>query len=441
MGREFRPYEPDQSYLLPPSLREWLPEGHLAFFISDAVDEMDLRAFVARYGEEGPGNQAFDPRMMVKVLLYAYASGTFSSRKIAAKLHEDVALRVLGAGNFPAHRTISDFRVRHLDEFEDLFVQVVRMAQEAGLAKLGTVAIDGTKMRANASKRKAMTYGRMKSEEKHLRKEIRALTKRATRTDEQEDKKYGKDVRGDELPAELTRRKDRLAAIQAAKKRLEERQAAEDRENGREPGDQDRTGKPGRGYKRRFGEPKEKTQDSFTDPESRIMKHSAIGYQQSYNAQAAVDAEERLIIAASVTQKVSDVDELEPMLDEIEANTGTVPNQVLADSGYRSEANLRMLEARGLDGYVAVGREGTGPKPIAADKVATRRMARKLQTKRGRKRYAKRKHIGEPPFGWIKHVMGFDRFSMRGLRKVDAEWNLVTLAANLRRLNGKMVWV
>lgn len=167
MGREFRPYEPDQSYLLPPSLREWLPEDHLAFFVSDAVDAMELSAFVARYGEEGPGNQAFDPRMMVKVLLYAYASGTFSSRGIAAKLHEDVALRVLGAGNFPAHRTIADFRVRHLEEFEDLFVQVVQMAREAGLVKLGTVAIDGTKVRANASKRKAMTNGRMKSEESH----------------------------------------------------------------------------------------------------------------------------------------------------------------------------------------------------------------------------------------------------------------------------------
>lgn len=425
---------------MPPSLREWLPEDHLAFFVSDAVDAMELSAFVARYGEEGPGNQAFDPRMMVKVLLYAYASGTFSSRGIAAKLHEDVALRVLGAGNFPAHRTIADFRVRHLEEFEDLFVQVVQMAREAGLVKLGTVAIDGTKVRANASKRKAMTYGRMKSEEKRLRKEIRALTKRATRTDEQEDKKYGKDVRGDELPAELSRRKDRLAAIQAAKKRLEERQAAEDRKQGREPGDEDKP-KPGPKYKRAFGEPKEKAQDSFTDPESRIMKHSAIGYQQSYNAQAAVDEEERLIIAVHVTQKVSDVDELEPMLNEIEANTGELPTRVLADTGYKSESNLRMLEERGVDGYVAIGRERSGAKPIASDKVATQRMARRLRTKRGRKRYAKRKHIGEPPFGWIKHVIGFRSFSMRGLHKAGAEWNLVTLAANLRRLNGKMVWV
>jgi hypothetical protein len=379
--------------------------------------------------------------MMVKVLLYAYASGTFSSRKIAAKLHEDVALRVLGAGNFPAHRTIADFRVRHLDEFEELFVQVVQMAREAGLVKLGTVAIDGTKVRANASKRKAMTYGRMKSEEERLRKEIRDLTKRATRTDEQEDKQYGKDVRGDELPAELRRREDRLATIRAAKKRLEERQAAEDRERGREPGDQDKPGKAGPKYKRAFGEPKEKAQDSFTDPESRIMKHSAIGYQQSYNAQAAVDEEERLIIAASVTQRASDVGELERMLDAIEGNVGEKPARILADTGYRSESNLRMLEERGIDGYVAMGREGAGSKPIGTDKVATWRMARKLQTKRGRKYYAKRKHIGEPPFGWIKHVIGFERFSMRGLRKVGAEWNLVTLAANLRRLNGKMVWI
>jgi transposase len=441
MGREFRPYEPDQSYLLPPSLREWLPEEHLAFFVSDAVDAMNLSAFVARYGDDGPGNQAFDPRMMVKVLLYSYASGTFSSRGIAAKLHEDVALRVLGAGNFPAHRTIADFRVRHLEEFQDLFVQVVQMAREAGLVKLGTVAIDGTKVRANASKRKAMTYGRMKSEEKRLRKEIRDLTRRAGRTDEQEDKAYGKDRRGDELPVELSRREDRLAAIQAAKKRLEERQAAEDREQGREPGDQDRTGKSGTGYKRAFGEPKEKAQESFTDTDSRIMKHGAIGFQQSYNAQVAVDEEARLIIVASVTQKGSDVGELASVLDEVETNTGELPERVLADAGYKSESNLRMLEERKVDGYIALGREGTGPKPIASDKVATQRMARKLRTKRGRKRYAKRKHIGEPPFGWIKHVIGFRTFSMRGLHKVGAEWNLVTLATNLRRLNGKMVWV
>ena len=257
MPREFRPYEPDQGLLLPPSLRDWLPEGHLAFFISDAIDAMDLSAFEARYGDEGPGNQAFDPRMMVKVLVYAYATGTFSSRKVAAKLDEDVAFRVLAADNFPAHRTISDFRQRHLPEFQQLFGQLVQIAREVGLVKLGTVAVDGSKLTANASKHKAMSYGRMQQEEKRLRQEIRDLTARARKTDAQEDKRYGKDRRGDELPAERVRREDRLETIRAARQRLKARQREADRCQGREPGDQDRTGKPGKSFKRRFGEPEE----------------------------------------------------------------------------------------------------------------------------------------------------------------------------------------
>jgi transposase len=263
MPREYRRYEPDQTLLLPPSLRDWLPEDHLAFFLSDAIDAMDLSAFEARYGDEGPGNQAFDPRMMLKVLVYAYSSGTFSSRKIAAKLHEDVAFRVLGADNFPAHRTISDFRQRHLPEFRDVFVQVVRLAREVGLVKLGTVAVDGSKVKANASKHKAMSYGRMKVEEKRLRKEIKDLLARAKQTDAVEDQRYGQDRRGDELPAELARREDRLKTIEAARKRLEARQREIDEQEGRDPDDQDQTGKPGRPFKRAFGEPKEKTQENF----------------------------------------------------------------------------------------------------------------------------------------------------------------------------------
>ena len=228
MPRDFRRYEPDQSLLLPPSLRDWVPDGHLAHFVSDAIEAMDLSAFYARYGDEGPGNQAFDPRMMLKVLVYAYATGTFSSRKIAAELHEDVAFRLLGADNFPSHRTISDFRQRHLAEFRELFVQLVQMAGEAGLVKLGTVAVDGSKVRANASKRKAMTHKRMKQEEKRLRQEIRELMARAGKTDAVEDRRYGPDRRGDELPKALADRQQRLAAIQAAKQRLEARQREED---------------------------------------------------------------------------------------------------------------------------------------------------------------------------------------------------------------------
>ena len=440
MSREFRRYDPDQSLLLPPSLRDWLPEDHLSHFVSDAIEAMDLSAFYARYGEEGPGNQAFDPRMLLKVLVYAYATGTFSSRKIAAKLHEDVAYRLLAADNFPSHRTIADFRHRHLAEFRELFVQLVQMAREAGLVKLGTVAVDGSKVRANASKRKAMTYKRMKREEKRLRQEIRELMERAGKTDAVEDRRYGKDRRGDALPKELADRKQRLATIQAAKQRIEARQREADEQKGREPGDQDRSGKPGRPFKRAFGEPKEDAQDNFTDPESRIMKSSTIGFQQAYNVQTAVDGEDRLIVATAVTQSASDVRELVPLVEAVKNNTGTPPGSLLGDAGYRSEDNLQFLEDEGIDGYIAFGREGKSAKEPDPDQKATVRMFEKMKKQRARDRYRKRKHLAEPPFGWIKSVLGFDRFSLRGLTNVTAEWDLVCMAANLRRLNGKMAW-
>ena len=441
MPRDFRPYQPDQSFLLPPSLRDWLPEDHLAFFISDAIDVMDLKAFEDRYGDEGPGNQAFDPRMMLKVLVYAYATGTFSSRKIATKLNEDVAYRVLGAENFPAHRTISDFRLRHLPEFRDLFVQLVQMARELGLVKLGTVAVDGSKLKANASKHKAMSYKRMKEEEKLLRKEIRGLLAQAKETDAQEDKRYGKDARGDELPAELKRRKDRLQTIQEARTRLETRQREADEESGREPEDQDRTGKPGRPFERAFGEPAPSAQENFTDPDSRIMKRGGGHFEQDYNTQIAVDEAAQIIVAAGVTQSASDVEELLPVMDQIEETLGELPEKVLADAGYRSESNLKGLEDREVEGFVALGREKGGvPKDPKPENEATCRMARKMQTIRGQKNYRKRKYLAEAPFGWIKSVMGFDRFSLRGHDKVCREWDLTCFAANMKRMAGMVVW-
>ena len=441
MSRNYRPYEPDQTLLLPPSVRDWLPEEHLAFFISDTIDALDVSAFDERYGDAGPGNQAFDPRMMLKVLVYAYATGTFSSRKIAAKLHEDVAYRVLGSDNFPAHRTISDFRKRHLPEFRELFVQVVQMAHEVGLVKLGTVAVDGSKVKANASKHKAMSYQRMKEEEKRLRKEIRELMAKAKKTDDQEDKHYGKNRRGDELPAELARREDRLQSIRAARKRLEARQRETDREKGREPDDQDRPGKRGKPFKRPFGEPADKAQENFTDPDSRIMKRGSSGFEQCYNPQIAVDEDEQIIVATTVTQSASDVQELEPVLDQIKETTGQYPDKALADAGYRSEANLQMLEKKGVEGFVAMGREKNGEtKEPNPENEATCRMAKKMKTERAKKNYRKRKYLGEPPFAWIKSVMGFDQFSLRGFDDVTSEWNLACLAANLKRMHRKLGW-
>jgi len=442
MSRDYRTYYPDQDLLLPSSPREWLPDTHIAFFISDAVDAMDLDAFHKRYGQSGPGKQAFHPSMMIKVMLYAYASGIFSSRRIASRLHEDLAFRFLAAENFPSHRTICDFRVRHLEEFETLFVQIVQLAREAQLVTLGTIAVDGTKVRANASKRKAMSYQRMQEEEKRLRKEIRELTSRARTLDDTENKQYGSKGHGDDLPAELARRETRLATIQAAKQRLEQRQREADDKKGRTPDDDTPPDgeKPGKS-KRPYGVPKDKAQDNFTDPESRIMKTSNDGFQQCYNPQTAVDAAEGIIIATTMTQSPNDINELLPVLEQVEENLGESPKCVLADAGYASEKNLAELETREIDAYVATRKEkkmAEGPAPNP--QTAMGRMTRKLKTRRGKDRYRKRKHIAEPPFGWIKAVSGFRQFSLRGVRKVTGEWNLICSAVNLRRMAHLMEW-
>ena len=442
MSRIYRSYHPEQAFLLPPSPSDWLPANHLAFFISDAIDALDLSGFHERYGTSGPGNQAFHPDMMAKVLLYSYATGVFSSRRIEARLHEDLAFRFLAAGNFPCHRTICDFRLRHLEEFEALFVQIVQLAREAQLVTLGTIAVDGTKVRANASKRKAMSYKRMQEDEKRLRKEIRELTSRARNLDDSEDKQYGRKGHGDDLPAELARRETRLATIQAAKQRLEQRQKEADDKKGRErdddtPAGSGKSGKP----KRPYGVPEDKAQDNFTDPESRIMKSSNDGFQQCYNPQTAVDAAGGIIIATTMTQSPNDINELLPVLDQVEDNLGESPGRVLADAGYASEKNLAELEEREIDAYVATRREKKMAQGTAPDsKTATGRMTRKLKTKRGKDRYRKRKHIAEPPFGWIKAVLGFRQFSLRGVTKVTGEWNLVCSAVNLRRMAPRIAW-
>jgi transposase len=433
MPTSFRPYNPDQSYLLPPCPRDWLPETHLALFVSDSLDELDLSAFYARYAGDGRRNQPFDPRMMVKILVYGYATGVVSSRQIARKIEEDVAFRYLAAGNFPAHRTICDFRLAHLEEFRDLFVQVVRLAREAGLVKLGRVAVDGTRMGANASRHKAMSYGRMREEEKRLRREIDELLERAQVQDAAEDEQYGADVRGDELPEELRRREDRLRKIREAKARLEAQQAEQDRAKGRHP-DDDRKGPRGQRYGRDFGVPPDKSQSNFTDPESRIMlAHD--GWKQAYNPQLAVDGDSHLIVSTGLTQSAADVQELLPVLDTLEQINGQRAQQVLADAGYRSEDNFRRLEELGIDAVISLGREGKKPPDPTSRLEATRRMAEKLKSPEGRQAYRTRKGTVEPVIGWIKQILGFRRFSLRGVRKVRAEWDLVCLAVDLRRMH------
>lgn len=433
MATTFRRYTPEQSILLPPSLRDWLPEGHLAYFISDTVDNLDLSSFYEPYQGDGRRNRPFEPRMMVKVLLYGYATGTFSSRKLAKKLHEDVAFRFLSGENFPSHRTIADFRKQHLAAFQKLFVQVIRIAKELGLVKLGTVAIDGTKVKASASKHKAMSYGRMQQEEQRLQSEIEELTTRASQVDAEEDAVLGADNSGDEIPEELQRREQRLQKIREAMERLKSRQAEEDQEAGRKPQAQSRCKRP-------YGEPPAKKQDNFTDPESRIMKTSS-GFEQCYNGQIAVDGESRLILAAEVTQSAADVEQLLPMVERACEITQEVPGEVLADAGYRSEANLQGLEDKQIDGYISLGREGKSPSAIQnPENPATSRMQEKLATEKGRKTYSRRKGLVEPVNGWIKSVLGFRQFSLRGLAKVAGEWTLVCLALNLKQMNPLMQW-
>ena len=438
MGTRFRPYQPKQLLMLPPDLGEWVGEGHLAHQVSELVDGLELRAFYRPYEEDGRRNSPYEPRMMVKVLIYAYATGVFSSRKIAKKLEEDVAFRMLAAGNFPQHRTLSEFRRRHLKDFKKLFVQVVSLAREMGMVGLGRLGIDGTKVRANASRRKAMSYGRMRERERQLREEIHELLKKARREDREEDERYGEDRRGDELPEELRRREDRLAAIEAAKQRLEAAQREADDERGRKPG-QERNPKGGRPYKRDYGEVEEKAQSNFTDPESRIMKTSTEGFQQCYNAQVAVDGEQQIIVATEVTAKASDQGQMMGLLEEVEETFEETPQQVLADAGYCNEGDLQELEARGVDGYVALGREGKRAVDVNPGRYPARsRMRKKLASLAGQVAYARRKWIAEAPHGWIKEGLGFRRFSLRGLQSVQGEWDLVCLALNIKRMSALM---
>ena len=430
MGKSYRPYYPDEELLLPPSLRDWLPEKHLAYFVGDVVDNLDLTAMDAVYGTEKRGQPPYDPQMMTKILVYGYCVGVFSSRRIERHLVEDIAFRVLAAGNQPNFRTISDFRKVHLATLEGLFEQVLKIALEAGAMKVGRVAVDGTKVKANASKHKAMSYDRMKEKEAQLKAEVKDLLAQAEAADAEEDAFYGQDRRGDELPEELQRRESRLKKIREAKKAVEARAKEKAAAEGADP---------------KQAQPKDKDQYNFTDPESRIMK-GADGFVQGYNAQAAVEPDFQLIVGQTVTAEANDKEQLLPMLDQVERQSGQRPGEVLADSGYCSEQNLEQLDSetnpeRRVDGYIATGRQKhgeymepcpRGPLPKKATRVD--RMKRKLKTKAGKTVYAARKTIVEPVFGQIKQARGFRQFLLRGIGKVRAEWSLVCLTHNILKL-------
>jgi transposase len=427
-----------QGLLLPPSPSDWLPEGHLAWFVIDAVEQLNIEALLDKYRVGGKGEQAYPPRVMLALLIYSYCTGTFASRKIAAQIEDSVAFRVIAAGLTPGHRTICRFREAHLDEFQRLFVQVVQLAQEAGLVKMGTIAIDGSKVKANASKHKAMSYDRMLMEEKKLRSEIRKLTQAAREQDDIDDQDFGPDFRGDELPQELSSRKTRLQTIQAAKKRLEERKAAEAEAKQAAAQKESGDAKPDATKSERVL-PEPRDQENFTDPDSRIMPTSGKSFEQSYNAQVAVDAKAQIVVAASVSQSPKDMGLLMPVVNAAFENTETIPKRVLADAGYKNERDLQQLQDLGIDGYVSIGREGKTVRAPSANCPSSQAMLKKLATKRGRARYRRRKGLVEPVFGWVKRVLGFRTFSLRGLRKVAGEWSLVCLALNLRRMAARGV--
>jgi transposase len=422
MAKTYKSYLPDQDLLLPPSLRDWLPENHLAYCVSDVVDQLDLSAIESVYEEEDRGQPPYHPRMMTKILLYGYCVGVFSSRRIQKRLVEDVAFRVLAAGNQPDFRTIADFRKLHLKALEELFEQVLRLVLEVGALKLGRVVLDGSKVKANASKHKAMSYGRMKETEKLLRKEVQELMKQAEAADEEEDKRYGRDRRGDELPEEMQRRETRIARIQEAKKALEERARDKAKSEGKDS---------------KEAKPEANAQYNFTDPESRIMKGSD-GFVQGYNAQAGVEPLFQLVVGQTVTQAANDKQQMVPLIEAIEEQSGQRPEEVLTDSGYCSEKNLKYLGKRRMEGFVATEKQKHGEPsepckrgPLPKDASRVERMKRKLKTKVGAAVYARRKCIVEPVFGQIKQGRGFRQFLLRGLEKVQGEWALICTTHNL----------
>ncbi|NIV75395.1 MAG: IS1182 family transposase [Gammaproteobacteria bacterium] len=488
MSKSYQPWTQDQLFLLPPSLREWLPEDHLAWFILEVVSQLDLSPLEDALQEKDPrGQRPYHPQMMVALLLYAYCTGVYSSRKIERATHEDVAFRVLAANTHPHFTTINEFRRQHREHFARFFVQGLELCRGAGLVKLGHVATDGSKVRANASKHKAMSYKRLRKREAALAQEVEGLLARAEAVDAEEDARYGEGVRGEELPEELRRRESRLARIREAKAALEAEarasraQALREQAQGMEhtaashpdpsmqqrlrsnasqrrakadeldpPGDDPAGGGGGGGAaealpgKRTLatpqGLPPDKAQRNFTDPQSSIMAGGE-GFIQAYNAQLAVDAHCQVIVANGVTDQPADNANLLPMLHRVRANLGAYPQRASADAGYWNPESPAQAEALGVEAFIATeriahGQAGVpsraGAPPPGLD--ARARMRWRLDTPQGRALYARRKTVVEPVNGQIKGARGFQRFSSRGRCAVAAEWNLVCLCHNLLKL-------
>jgi transposase len=439
MSKQFRPWKIDEMQLLPPSVQDYVARDHVSRLIVALVREsLDLSAIAGSY-TSGLGQPPFDPRMMTALLLHGYASGLYSSRRIAKACVERADFMMMAAGDPPDFRTISEFRRRHLKALAALFVQVLKLAETAGLVKLGHVALDGTKIKANASKHKAMSYARMKKREAELKAEVDRWLASAEAADAEEDKLYG-NKRGDEMPDWVADKQKRLEKIREAKAALEAQTKAAAAEETRRRAEAEakrkaegrkRSGKPPAPPR---AEPDGQAQRNFTDPESRILK-TKDGYIQGYNAQAAVDGTAQIIVAHGLTQGMSDQDQLVPLMDGIEDNLGRQPKEASADAGYLSEANLQALADREIGAYIASGR---AKHPDKAKRTITgpltRAMRDKLRRAGWRSRYRLRKQIVEPVFGQIKQARGFRQFLLRGIDKVKAEWALICTAHNLTKL-------
>ncbi len=480
MGKSYRPWNPTQPYLLPPSPTEWLPEDHLAYFVLETVGELDLNAIESRLQEREPrGERPYDPQMMVSLLLYAYCVGVYSSRKIARGTREDVAMRVISGESSPHFTTVNGFRLEHRQALAGLFVQVFKLCRKAGLVRLGHVSFDGSKVAANASKHRAMSYARMQEEEKKIEEEVEKLLRRAEEVDREEDNRWGSGDGAEDLPQELKRRHQRLARIREAKAELE-REAAESRaaqlrelaegqqkkadDEKEDPAERRRAGARAEKSRRQAqeldpqprdsseeesplpmprvsttpeGRPAPKAQRNFTDPDSRIMKRDG-GFLQGYNAQIAVDGDYQVIVAQALTNQAADQPHLIAMIERVKATSGELPEVGTADAGYFTPENVRYCEDQGFEALIAIGREHGRGKGVSAGKQAqqsAQRMRAKLDSEEGRALYRRRKAIVEPTFGQIREARGFRRFLLRGLSKARDEWAMVCTAHNMLKLH------
>ncbi|HZT43059.1 MAG TPA: IS1182 family transposase [Chthonomonadaceae bacterium] len=445
MSTHFRAYCPDQPFLLPVSPQDWLPKDHVAYLVRDLVEELDLGAFYRAYPSDTRGAPAFDPKMMVGLLLYAWASDVYSTRQIAALCEGDLGGRYLAAGSQPDFRTINTFRLRHGDALADLFGQSVKLCQKAGMVSLGHVAIDGTKIDANASKRKAMSYARMVETEAKLRAEIEAYLAKSREVDQEEDDLFGKDARGPNIPEELRHRETRLAKIREARAALEaEQKAAQEAKDAERKARQEQTRGELRGRKpKQEDAPKPTAQRNFTDPDSRIMKAGNGNFIQGYNAQAAVDGGHQIIVACDLTNQAADAPHFVPMLTQVEQNTGQQPEQVAADAGYFSNENATASVCPNTELFIPPDRtrhrNHTGKVPVP-DEIPTDalpisdQMRRKLSTESGREAYSWRMKTVEPTFGQVKGCAGspgFRQIMRRGLTKAKEEWHWICATHNL----------